>query len=240
MTMLPSAIRHLWCRTMTDSAIQDESVGLSPSVRSRAARSTVKRSMDVVGALGGLIFLFPLLVIIAFLIRLGSPGPVLFRQRRVGLYGRTFWCLKFRTMVPDAEKRLIALEAQNEASCGVLFKIKHDPRITPLGRLLRRTSLDELPQLWNVLVGEMSLIGPRPLQLRDSERLEILEPEGYERRLTVLPGLSGPWQVAGRSNLSSGKMLDLDLEYIENWSVSIDVVILFKTVVVVLECKGAW
>jgi lipopolysaccharide/colanic/teichoic acid biosynthesis glycosyltransferase len=195
--------------------------------------------MDLTGAIVGLFFLFPILAIVALLIRLDSPGPILFRQRRVGLSGRTFWCLKFRTMVADAENRLKALEARNEASCGVLFKIKNDPRVTPLGRFLRRTSLDELPQLWNVLVGEMSLIGPRPLQLRDSERLERLEPEGYARRLSVLPGLSGPWQVAGRSNIGGGKMLDLDLDYVENWTLKTDLAILMRTVIVVLECKGA-
>jgi lipopolysaccharide/colanic/teichoic acid biosynthesis glycosyltransferase len=239
MTMLPSAIRHLWCRTTSDTPIREETIGPDSFVPSRAARSVVKRSMDLVGAFCGLILLIPVLVLIAILIRLDSRGPVIFRQKRVGLSGRTFWCLKFRTMVSDAENRLVALESRNEASCGVLFKIKNDPRITPLGRLLRRTSLDELPQLWNVLVGDMSLIGPRPLQLRDSERLESLEPEGYVRRLSVLPGLSGPWQVAGRSNLNSGQMLDLDLEYVDNWSVGIDVVILFQTVGVVLRCKGA-
>jgi lipopolysaccharide/colanic/teichoic acid biosynthesis glycosyltransferase len=199
----------------------------------------VKRSMDLVGSTFGLVLLSPILLIVALLIRLDSRGPVLFRQQRVGLNGRTFWCLKFRTMVADAEQRLFALEARNESSCGVLFKIKNDPRITPLGRLLRRTSLDELPQLWNVLIGEMSLIGPRPLQLRDSERLELLEPEGYYRRLSVLPGLSGPWQVAGRSNLDGGRMLDLDMDYVENWSVVMDLTLLFKTVNVVLRCKGA-
>jgi lipopolysaccharide/colanic/teichoic acid biosynthesis glycosyltransferase len=195
--------------------------------------------MDLAGALGGLLFLSPILALVAMLIRLDSPGPILFRQRRVGLSGQTFTCLKFRTMVLDAEQRLNALEARNEASCGVLFKIKNDPRITPLGRLLRRTSLDELPQLWNVLVGEMSLIGPRPLQLRDSERLESLEPDGYSRRLTALPGLTGPWQVAGRSQVGGGEMLDLDLDYVENWSLKTDLVILFKTIVVVATCKGA-
>jgi lipopolysaccharide/colanic/teichoic acid biosynthesis glycosyltransferase len=195
--------------------------------------------MDLAGALGGLLFLSPILALVAMLIRLDSPGPILFRQRRVGLSGQTFTCLKFRTMVSDAEQRLNALEARNEASCGVLFKIKNDPRITPLGRLLRRTSLDELPQLWNVLVGEMSLIGPRPLQLRDSERLESLEPDGYSQRLTALPGLTGPWQVAGRSQVGGGEMLDLDLDYVENWSLKTDLVILFKTILVVATCKGA-
>ncbi len=239
MTMLPSAIRHLWGRTFSDSSIEEiciRPIVMSPSP---ATRSIVKRSMDLVGAACGLIVLSPVLTLVALLVRLDSPGPILFRQRRVGLSGRVFTCLKFRTMVVDAEQQLLSLEEQNESSCGVLFKIKHDPRVTPLGRLLRRTSLDELPQLWNILMAEMSLIGPRPLQLRDSERLEQLEPEGYSRRLTVLPGLSGPWQVAGRSQIDGGKMLDLDLDYIENWSIKSDLTILFKTVIVVLKCKGA-
>ena len=122
--------------------------------------------------------LSPLLALVALLIRLDSRGPILFRQQRMGLGGREFRCLKFRTMVPDAEQRLRDLEARNESAGGVLFKIKDDPRVTPLGRFLRRSSLDELPQLWNVLVGEMSLVGPRPLQLRDSEKLAELDPEG--------------------------------------------------------------
>jgi lipopolysaccharide/colanic/teichoic acid biosynthesis glycosyltransferase len=176
---------------------------------------------------------------IAVVVRLDSKGPSLFRQTRVGHRGRTFTCLKFRTMVTDAEDQLASLEDQNESACRVLFKIKDDPRVTPLGRILRRTSLDEIPQFWNILVGHMSLIGPRPLQLRDSERLEAVEPEGYAQRLSVRPGLSGPWQVAGRSELDSGRMLDLDLDYIENWSVATDVGLIVKTVAVVLSCRGA-
>jgi lipopolysaccharide/colanic/teichoic acid biosynthesis glycosyltransferase len=238
MTMLPSAIRHLWVRTTPDSPISGKTVRVRFN-HSKAARSLVKRSMDLTGSFFGLLFLLPVLAVVALLIRLDSPGPILFRQRRVGLAGKVFTCLKFRTMVADAERRLLDLESQNEASCGVLFKIKDDPRITTLGRILRRTSLDELPQLWNVLRGEMSLIGPRPLQLRDSERLELLEPDGYARRLSVLPGLSGPWQVAGRSNLGSGPMLELDLDYVENWNIKTDLTLLIKTVLVVLECKGA-
>ena len=195
--------------------------------------------MDVVGAFGGLLLLSPILAIVALLIRIDSGGPILFRQRRIGLGGRAFCCLKFRTMVPDAEDRLLALEGRNESHCGVLFKIKDDPRVTKLGRLLRRTSMDELPQLWNVLVGEMSLIGPRPLQIRDSQRLEDMEPEGFVRRLTVVPGLSGPWQVSGRSNLDGCRMLDLDLEYVENWSLATDLEILVKTLIVVSSGRGA-
>ena len=173
------------------------------------------------------------------LIRLESRGPVLFRQPRMGLGGRVFWCLKFRTMVPDAEQRLRDLEARNESAGGVLFKIKDDPRVTPLGRFLRRTSLDELPQLWNVLVGEMSLVGPRPLQLRDSEKLGGPGPRGYARRLSVVPGITGPWQVGGRSNVDSDRMLRLDLDYVENWSIATDLQILLKTVAVVLGGRGA-
>jgi lipopolysaccharide/colanic/teichoic acid biosynthesis glycosyltransferase len=228
----PSTITEQLTRVDADEFL----AGIAPAV---SARSLAKRSMDVVGSLLGLICLTPVLAVVALLIRLDSRGPILFRQQRMGLGGRVFWCLKFRTMVPDAEQRLRDLEARNESAGGVLFKIKDDPRVTPLGRFLRRSSLDELPQLWNVLVGEMSLVGPRPLQLRDSEKLEELDPEGYARRLTVLPGVTGPWQVGGRSAVDSGRMLRLDLDYVEKWSIGIDLTILVKTVVVVLGRRGA-
>jgi lipopolysaccharide/colanic/teichoic acid biosynthesis glycosyltransferase len=198
-----------------------------------------KRAMDVVGAAGGLLFLLPFLIAIAGLIRLGSPGPALFRQVRRGRGGRPFLCLKFRTMVVDAEAKLRGLEQLNESAGGVLFKIKDDPRVTRFGRLLRRSSIDELPQLWNVLVGEMSLVGPRPLQVRDCDRLEASDPIGYARRLSVTPGITGPWQVGGRSNLNSHGMMELDLDYIEDWNLSLDVQILFRTVSVVLAGRGA-
>jgi lipopolysaccharide/colanic/teichoic acid biosynthesis glycosyltransferase len=210
-----------------------------PIAPAMAARSAVKRTMDLVGAVGGLILLAPLLAAVGILVRLESRGPVLFRQPRMGLKGRVFLCLKFRTMVPDAEQRLRDLEARNESAGGVLFKIKDDPRVTALGRFLRRTSLDELPQLWNVLVGEMSLVGPRPLQLRDSERLAELDPQGYARRLSVVPGITGPWQVSGRSNLDGDRMIRLDLDYVANWSMGTDLAILFKTIAVVFGGKGA-
>lgn len=212
---------------------------LTPTALSESARSLVKRTMDLAGSLGGLILLTPLLALVALLIRLDSRGPILFRQRRMGLRGQEFWCLKFRTMVPDAEQRLKELESCNEVAGGVLFKIKNDPRVTPLGRFLRRTSLDELPQFWNVLVGEMSLVGPRPLQIRDSEKLEELDPEGYRLRLTAVPGVTGPWQIGGRSNVDHRQMLRLDVSYLENWSIVIDLVILVKTVGVVLAGRGA-
>ena len=198
-----------------------------------------KRTMDVVGAGAGLLVLAPMLVLLAVMIRLNSRGPILFRQIRLGKNGREFSCLKFRTMVPDAEAKLVDLEGLNESAGGVLFKIKSDPRVTRLGRILRKTSLDELPQLWNVLVGEMSLVGPRPLQLRDCEKLAALDPEGFQRRLTVMPGITGPWQVGGRSDTSSQKMLDLDLGYVQTWSLGLDLRILARTVLVVALGKGA-
>jgi lipopolysaccharide/colanic/teichoic acid biosynthesis glycosyltransferase len=181
-----------------------------------------------------------MMALIALLIRLDSPGPVLFRQLRQGQGGRIFWFWKFRTMSLDAEHRLGELEALNESAGRVLFKIRRDPRVTRLGRFLRRSSLDELPQLFHVLRGEMSLVGPRPLQLRDCERLKEQEPEGYARRLTVRPGLTGAWQVGGRSATDSRSMLRLDLDYIDRWSLRLDQWILCRTVVVVLLGRGAY
>lgn len=204
-----------------------------------ALRSNAKRAMDLVGAALGLLFLSPLLALFALLIKLDSPGPVLFRQRRQGLDGQVFTMLKFRTMRPDAEDQLRELEARNESAGGVLFKMRQDPRVTRLGRFLRRTSLDELPQLWNVLRGEMSLVGPRPLQLRDSALLGELDPAGYWGRMSVLPGLTGLWQVGGRSELDSAGMVRLDLDYITSWSIALDIRILCRTVVVVLTGRGA-
>jgi len=207
---------------------------------SYSVASLGKRLIDLTGALAGLVLLAPALAVIALLIKLGSPGPVIFRQRRMGRGGRPFWFLKFRTMVVDAEQRLGQLEALNESSCGVLFKIRNDPRVTPLGRFLRRSSLDELPQLFNVLRGEMSLVGPRPLQLRDSDRLELLEPEAYARRLAVPPGLTGAWQVGGRSDTDGFGMLQLDLDYVDQWSLGLDLNILARTFSAVVRRHGAY
>jgi lipopolysaccharide/colanic/teichoic acid biosynthesis glycosyltransferase len=199
----------------------------------------VRRSIDIAGALVGLILLAPLMLAVVLLIRLDSPGPVLFRQLRRGRWGQPFWLIKFRTMVVDAERRIGELESLNESGGGVLFKVRDDPRVTRLGRFLRRSSLDELPQFLNVLRGEMSLIGPRPLSLRDSERLRAVEPAGYARRLQVRPGLTGPWQVAGRSELDYRQMVRLDLDYVANPSLRRDLAILTKTVAVVLVGRGA-
>jgi lipopolysaccharide/colanic/teichoic acid biosynthesis glycosyltransferase len=199
----------------------------------------VKRAVDVAGTLIGLIVFAPMLLAIALFIRLDSPGPVLFAQVRRGHRGRPFRMFKFRTMVADAEQRLGDLEACNESAGSVLFKLRHDPRITQLGRFLRRSSLDELPQLINVLRGEMSLVGPRPLQLRDSERLHDVDPQSYRRRLQVLPGLTGPWQVGGRSELDYEQMVELDLDYVANHSLGRDLLIIGQTIHAVLLRRGA-
>jgi lipopolysaccharide/colanic/teichoic acid biosynthesis glycosyltransferase len=211
-------------------------------VRPRVAslEDRIKRTIDLVGALTGLALLWPVLLIVAVLIRRDSPGPALFRQWRRGHRGRPFRMLKFRTMVVDAERRLGDLESCNESAGGVLFKLRDDPRVTRLGRFLRRSSLDELPQLINVLRGEMSLVGPRPLQFRDCERLAAADPRGYARRLRVLPGLTGPWQVEGRSELDYERMVELDCDYVANRSPGRDLAIIARTVLVVLLGRGAY
>jgi exopolysaccharide biosynthesis polyprenyl glycosylphosphotransferase len=198
-------------------------------------RVLVKRAIDFVGALAGLVVLSPALVVIAIAVKLSSPGPALFGQERYGLQKRRFRMLKYRTMVVEAEQRQAELEARNEAS-GPVFKIKDYPRVTPVGRFLRRTSLDELPQLWNVLRGEMSLVGPRPLPLRDVGRFE--EP-WLMRRFSVRPGITGLWQVSGRSALGFDAWIRLDLAYIDEWSLGLDARILVQTVPAVLKGTGA-
>ena len=152
----------------------------------------------------------------------------------------SFEIIKFRNDATDAEQRLGTLEESNESAGGVLFKLRHDPRVTRLGWFLRRYSLDELPQLINILCGEMSLVGPRPLQLRDSDKLLALDPKTYARRLDVMPGLTGPWQVSGRSELCYERMVELDVDYVENWSNALDLKIIGKTFVVVLLRQGAY
>ncbi len=199
-----------------------------------------KRAVDLTGAIVGLILLTPVILLIVLLIRLEGRGPVLFRQLRRGYRGRLFRVIKFRTMCIDAEQRLGTLEESNESAGGVLFKLRRDPRVTRLGRFLRNYSLDELPQLINVLCGEMSLVGPRPLQLRDSEKLAALDPRAYARRLEVMPGLTGPWQVGGRSEVNYERMIELDIDYVENWSIGLDLKIIAKTFFVVLLRRGAY
>ncbi|SCG59760.1 sugar transferase [Micromonospora coxensis] len=193
-----------------------------------------KNLMDRVAAGLGLLLLIPVFVAIAIAIRLSDPGPVFFRQPRVGHEGRTFRVWKFRTMYVDAEERLAGLVDQNETD-GMLFKMKQDPRVFPVGRFLRASSLDELPQLINVLWGEMSLVGPRPLPADDGDFLGDVR-----RRLLVRPGMTGLWQVSGRSDLSWDEAVRLDLYYVDNWSLAYDLSILWRTVGVVLARKGAY
>ena len=195
----------------------------------------VKRGFDVLVSGLALLLLSPLLAAIAMSVRLTGDGAVLFRQERVGVRGTRFTMLKFRSMVTDAEARLRELQGRNEGD-GVLFKMKDDPRITPIGRTLRRYSLDELPQLWNVLVGDMSLVGPRPPLPREVERYE----EDVNRRLLTKPGITGLWQVSGRSDLSWEESVKIDLFYVENWSITGDLVILLKTVRAVFGSHGAY
>jgi len=202
-------------------------------------RPVLKRPIDLVIASIVLFLLAPVMLGIAALIRMGSPGPVLFRQVRMGRGGRTFQIFKFRTMVVDAERQLAELESRNESPGGILFEMKDDPRITRLGKFLRRSSLDELPQLINVLLGEMSLVGPRPLQLRDCERLEMLDPAGFSNRLVLLPGLTGLAQISGRRGLDPGRILELDREYVRSVSVSLDFVIIWRTFFAVVSGQGA-
>lgn len=195
----------------------------------------VKRSFDLVVSLIVLIVGLPLWLVIAAAIKLDSPGPVLYRDRRIGVGLREFGMLKFRTMVQDAADRQVELEEHNEAP-GALFKIREDPRVTRAGRILRKLSLDELPQVLNVLAGEMSLVGPRPLPLRDYDKLE----SWHRKRYLVLPGITGLWQISGRSNLTFDDLVRLDFYYIENWSIWLDISILFKTPFAVFSGRGAY
>jgi exopolysaccharide biosynthesis polyprenyl glycosylphosphotransferase len=197
-------------------------------------RRTAKRSFDLVLAAAALILTSPIMLVAMLAIRVDSPGPVLFRQVRVGRNGRPFQVLKLRTMVQDAEARREKLLEANEAD-GPLFKMKDDPRITRVGRFLRKSSIDELPQLWNVVRGEMSLVGPRPALPHETEAWDPL----LTQRLRVTPGITGMWQVNGRSESSFEDYTRLDLYYVDNWSLLIDLAILAKTVPVVLLRQGA-
>jgi exopolysaccharide biosynthesis polyprenyl glycosylphosphotransferase len=196
----------------------------------------IKQVMDYVGALAGVVLLSPLFVVTALIIKLTSPGPVLFRQLRSGLNGAPFTIYKFRTMVTNAEQLQHELEAMNEMS-GPVFKVSKDPRITRPGKWLRRTSVDELPQLFNVLRGEMSLVGPRPLPVDEVKRFH--DP-AHRRRLSVKPGITCLWQVSGRNEIKEFKdWVRLDLEYIDHWSLWLDVKILLRTLPAVLRATGA-
>jgi exopolysaccharide biosynthesis polyprenyl glycosylphosphotransferase len=196
---------------------------------------TAKRVLDVVFASTLILLLLPLLVCAAVGIKLSSPGPVFFMQERIGLNKRRFKIFKFRTMVPDAEKLMVSLEEHNEVA-GPVFKMKNDPRITPIGKILRRSSIDELPQLLNVLKGDMSLVGPRPMAVRD---FQGFNEDWQRRRFSMKPGMTCLWQVNGRSAIPFEQWMLLDLQYMDEWSLWLDLKILFKTVPAVLKGAGA-
>ncbi len=197
----------------------------------------IKRSFDFCFTVLFLMLSFPIYIAIALAIKLDSPGAIFYKQTRIGLHGQPFKVWKFRTMVSNADKLQKELEALNETKDGIIFKIKDDPRITRVGKILRRYSLDELPQLFNVLLGEMSLVGPRPLPTRDVDKFS----ERHFIRHEVLPGVTGLWQVSGRSNIMDfEQVINLDMSYIENWSLRLDFKILLRTIMVVLKKEGAY
>jgi exopolysaccharide biosynthesis polyprenyl glycosylphosphotransferase len=237
----PAELVLAWCLDSVDGSRMhfDTANGLpmthvaSPSFS--GGKHHVKRAMDVVLAGAALLVLSPLLAVIAVLIRRDSEGPVFFRQERVGVDGSRFTMIKFRTMVTTAEADLVALMAQDEGN-GVLFKLRADPRVTRIGATLRRFSLDELPQLWNIFIGDMSLVGPRPPLAREVAQYD----DRAQRRLYIKPGLTGAWQVGGRSDLSWEESVRLDLHYVENWSVLGDLRIMLRTVGVVVRPVGAY
>jgi exopolysaccharide biosynthesis polyprenyl glycosylphosphotransferase len=202
--------------------------------RQQRGRLLVKRAIDTVLSILLLVLLAPVFAAVAVAVKRSGPGPVLFRQERVGQHGRTFRFLKFRTMVAGADDQRDGLAAANESD-GLLFKVREDPRITPTGRYLRRMSLDELPQLWNVLRGDMSLVGPRPLPV-DAEEFE----GDARRRLRVRPGITGLWQVSGRSDLAWEETVALDMHYVDHWSLGLDLAIIARTPMTVLRGSGAY
>ena len=196
----------------------------------------LKRTLDIVGATLGFILLSWLFLIVAILIKIDDPkGPVFFKQTRVGKNEKAFKMYKFRSMVTDAEERLAELLHKNEVS-GAMFKMKDDPRVTKIGKFIRKTSIDELPQFWNVLKGEMSLVGPRPPLPREVEEYSPYD----KQRLVVTPGCTGLWQVSGRNRLNFDEMVDLDLEYIANRNILYDLRIIFKTFLMFLGSKDAY
>jgi exopolysaccharide biosynthesis polyprenyl glycosylphosphotransferase len=202
--------------------------------RQRRGRLLIKATIDRVVAALLLVVLAPLFVAVALAVKLTSPGPTLYRQPRIGQYGSTFEFFKFRTMVVGAEVRLDELADRNESN-GPLFKVHQDPRVTDLGRFLRRMSLDELPQLWNVVRGDMSLVGPRPLPVGSDVFV------GDERRrLRVKPGITGLWQVSGRSDLTWEETVALDMRYVDHWSLGLDLAIMIRTPLTVLLGRGAY
>ena len=232
---LPSDLFNLRLARAVSGNIADNPILSLYAAPQNGWQMLAKNAFDFTGALILTVLLTPLLLLIALLIKLTSPGPVFFVQQRVGYNKRFFKMFKFRTMVVNAEALQKSLENLNEVD-GPVFKIKNDPRITPIGRFLRKTSLDELPQLINVLLGDLSLVGPRPLPLRDFERFDEL---WFNRRFSVKPGITCLWQISGRSDTNFDSWIMQDLEYIDKWSLALDFSILVKTIPVVLRGTGA-
>jgi lipopolysaccharide/colanic/teichoic acid biosynthesis glycosyltransferase len=222
-----------WTRS-TRRTFDDVVAEIELQPRSRGC-AIAKRALDMLGSAIGLVVLSPVLLVLGLATKLTSRGPILFVQERCGLGGRKFRFYKVRTMVKDAEDRKGALEHLNEMT-GPIFKIRRDPRMTALGRVLRKLSLDELPQLWNVLRGDMSLVGPRPPTSSEVERYTTR----HVQRLSVVPGITGLWQVSGRNEIVDfERWIDLDLQYAQTWSLWLDLRILLRTVVVVALVRGA-
>lgn len=196
----------------------------------------IKRSLDYLFATLLLILCIPLLIVISLLIKLDSPGPIFYKQQRVGLNKECFYIWKFRTITIDAEVMQSQLELKNDLTGGVLFKLKNDPRVTRFGTFLRRSSLDELPQIINVLMGEMSIIGPRPLSIRDAQRVS----DRIVSRYDILPGITGLWQVKGRNSLNSEEIFVWDDIYVTQWSLVLDFKIMLQTFLVVIKADGAY
>lgn len=222
--------------TATVPAYADSPPRYGTGRRDKVGYEVAKRILDCVLAGAGLLALSPLLLLTVLAVRLDSPGPAFFSQTRVGRQGQTFRCWKFRSMYRDAEARKKALMAQNEMAGGILFKMKKDPRITRVGKIIRKASIDELPQLWNVFIGDMSLVGPRP-----AVPAEVAQYTDYQRgRLQVKPGITCFWQVSGRSDLSFEEQVRLDIRYAHERSLGLDIVLLLKTIPAVLFARGAY
>lgn len=237
-------------RKINRQALDDLSSRLQPSARkqallrvkflfwriSQSMGELAKRLIDILVALTVLILIMPLLILVACLIKMTDGGPVLFWQMRVGKWGRPFRFPKFRSMVTNAEALLAQLSQANQHGNGITFKIKRDPRITWIGRIIRKTSIDELPQLWCVLKGEMSLVGPRPALISEVERYTLDD----RRRLDAIPGLTCTWQVSGRSEITFHEQCKLDIEYIEQQNIFVDIKLLLKTIPAVITGRGAY
>jgi lipopolysaccharide/colanic/teichoic acid biosynthesis glycosyltransferase len=223
--------------TTIDKLIRYDLVGPSAALepRSRHAYAVGKRAVDIVGSVIGIILLSPVMLAVAALVKLTSPGPIIFRQRRLGIGGREFWCYKFRTMVVDAEARL-----RNDSELRTLFdtnyKLKNDPRLTSIGSFLRKASLDELPQFFNVLNGDMSLVGPRPIVTPERQKYG----EFGGKLLTVKPGLGGYWQVYGRSDTTYDQRVRMDMQYIDDRSLLLDLKLLMLTALAPFKRRGAY